>query len=1222
MFEQRICRFVFAIAVGVGFMSLAQAQPTSGLVVYYPFTGNANDVSGNGNNGTVHGASLASDRFGYSSRAYFFNGINNWIGASGSSMPTGPRTISVWYRLDGSAVHPSVLAYGGNGICGTSFMMVVDLPQRPGQYEIQSHCDVNLLSVPYPTNPVGTWHHWVAITDNGGSRFFIDGTLVASNAVVFNTPTSGTDLTLGTNVYLNGIGPYTDNTLGWMKGELDDIRIYNRALAPVEIDSLYHEGGWASTIVLTSPNSGEAWATGSTHNITWTSAFVDNVKIELSTNNGLAWSTIVASVPASGGSYSWLLPSLPANQCRIRISNVVNPLVADTSDSPFSITGLVAYYPFTGNANDVSGNGNHGVVNGATLSTDRFGNSGSSYQFDGVSSSIQIPHSPYFDFSVTRQFSFVGWINIASYQHQAIAFKGGANTPPGYFNEWAVVIEPDSTLRFKVNENETNTVYSYLQSSPSLRLNRWSQVVATWDGVTNVMKLYLDAVEVGSISDAVSQGVSLPLEQLYMGFVGDGPMDGVLDDVSIYNRALSSTEIDSLYHFGGWSHHPVAFYPFSGNPDDSSGNDNHGIVTGAVLTTDRFGNANSAYSFDGDGDYIDCGGSYLFDITRSLSIAAWIEPNNFDTDHGIVSKMGSLSEAYDLVTSADNSSPPLNHIRFNAGRPFLFSQSIDSQRWHFVAAVFDAAMMRQYIYIDGVLTDSMSTDNNSIPSNNDHLYIGAHQPLVVPYWSWDGKLDDIRIYNRPLSSAEMDSLYQIGGWPPPIAPQLVSPPDDSIGIALNPALQWTQIPNADAYRLQVSTDSGFVSLVVNDSTLIDTSFVVGGLLPLTNYYWRVAARNTAGASPFSDAWAFRTIGQPNSVALIAPSNDAVNQPTSILFRWSVPHVPTETVNGYWFELVTDTLLMTGLLRDTTLIDTTINAGSLLHSTTYYWHVKAKSIAGWGSFSSWWRFTTIIAPPATPQLASPADGSSGVSFNPTLLWGNPPNTVFYRLQVDTDPDCATPVLDDSLVAINTRNVTGLQANTTYFWRVQARNIGGSSPWSSIWSFTTAVSSTTQYDFTGGWNIVSVPLEVSDYRTEIVFSPAVSSAYSFEQASGYVRKDTLDNGVGYWIKFGSPETVPITGAFRTHDTVAVVTGWNLIGSLSSPVDTSAIQQIPTAILSTGFYGYSGSYAIADTLKPARGYWVKASAPGILILSPNVGKEMPMMKPVGEETKHPRR
>ena len=79
--------------------------PSNGLVGWWPFNGNANDISGNGNNGTVNGATLSNDRYGQSNAAYAFNGTSQWIDIANSTSlnPTSQLTISVW--VESSANH-------------------------------------------------------------------------------------------------------------------------------------------------------------------------------------------------------------------------------------------------------------------------------------------------------------------------------------------------------------------------------------------------------------------------------------------------------------------------------------------------------------------------------------------------------------------------------------------------------------------------------------------------------------------------------------------------------------------------------------------------------------------------------------------------------------------------------------------------------------------------------------------------------------------------------------------------------------------------------------------------------------------------------------------------------------------------------------------------------------------------------------------------------------
>ena len=112
---------VFAVCVVVFlFCGTTHAGLSDGLVAYYPFNGNANDESGNGNNGTVHGATLTTDRFGNANKAYYFNGVNSFIEVSDSSTLDIPinLTFSVWINQNvsgGFRIIDKITATGADG---------------------------------------------------------------------------------------------------------------------------------------------------------------------------------------------------------------------------------------------------------------------------------------------------------------------------------------------------------------------------------------------------------------------------------------------------------------------------------------------------------------------------------------------------------------------------------------------------------------------------------------------------------------------------------------------------------------------------------------------------------------------------------------------------------------------------------------------------------------------------------------------------------------------------------------------------------------------------------------------------------------------------------------------------------------------------------------------------------------------------------------------------
>ncbi len=235
--------------------------------------------------------------------------------------------------------------------------------------------------------------------------------------------------------------------------------------------------------------------------------------------------------------------------------------------------------------------------------------------------------------------------------------------------------------------------------------------------------------------------------------------------------------------------------------------------------------------------------------------------------------------------------------------------------------------------------------------------------------------------------------------------------------------------------------------------------------------------------------------------------------------------------------------------------------------------------------------------AIPEPIAPANNSAGRPTNDTLSWNAVPGALNYHLQIAEDTSFAVPVVDDSTLT-GTSYPGSFSFGLTYYWRTNAITSGGPTTWSQVWSFTVTTTTTVQQSVSDGWNLISVPLEVGDASKLALYPSSVSNAYSYS-ASGYTVEDTLSNGTGYWLKFNGAEEIDVTGGVRESDTVNVEVGWNIIGSLSSPVVASSIIEVPSGIIQSAYYGYNGAYNAADTLHPSQGYWVKSSATGQLIL-----------------------
>ncbi|MBI1808081.1 MAG: T9SS type A sorting domain-containing protein [Ignavibacteria bacterium] len=135
-------------------------------------------------------------------------------------------------------------------------------------------------------------------------------------------------------------------------------------------------------------------------------------------------------------------------------------------------------------------------------------------------------------------------------------------------------------------------------------------------------------------------------------------------------------------------------------------------------------------------------------------------------------------------------------------------------------------------------------------------------------------------------------------------------------------------------------------------------------------------------------------------------------------------------------------------------------------------------------------------------------------------------------------------------------------------------------------------------TSGWNLVSVPIIVSNFSRGAVWPTATSYPFAYGPTS-YVPKDPVANGPGYWVKFDGNQTVTQNGTPLTAVSDSVYSGWNIIGSLSVPIAVSTVTAVPDTIIGSKFFGYNAGYFIADTIKPGSGYWVKAKTAGRIIL-----------------------
>ncbi len=471
----------------------------------------------------------------------------------------------------------------------------------------------------------------------------------------------------------------------------------------------------------------------------------------------------------------------------------------------------------------------------------------------------------------------------------------------------------------------------------------------------------------------------------------------------------------------------------------------------------------------------------------------------------------------------------------------------------------------------------------------------------VPTWATSGRRSSLTVQQLLLNEGSPRALLVNGGVTSsavalPLVPGLSSPANGSTNVGTGATLTWISSSGAATYRLQVSTDSGFATLVYNSGGLSTTSASLSGLLNLTKYYWRVNASNSAGASAWSTVWSFTTIiAAPPAPTLSTPANGATGVAVNPTISWNGA---TGAAN-YRLQVSTNSSFTTTIYDSSGLTATSVILGGLVNGTQYYWRVNASNAGGTGSWSTVWSFTAVVAPPAAPTLATPLNGATAVPVNPALTWNSSTGAASYRLQVSTDSSFATTSYDSAGITSTSKSIGGLLHQTKYYWRVNATNPGGTSSWSVVRNFTT---------------ILAPPSAPSGLVAGAVSSSAIDLSWTDNSANemGFKIDKTLDttaswtplvtlasNSVSY------PDTGLADGVEYFYRCYAYNAGGNsaftdlahAVTSMRSPTDLTVAQSAgPNVVLTwkdssgseDGFrierkVGAGGTYSQVDTVGP---------------------------------------
>ena len=205
----------------------------------------------------------------------------------------------------------------------------------------------------------------------------------------------------------------------------------------------------------------------------------------------------------------------------------------------------------------------------------------------------------------------------------------------------------------------------------------------------------------------------------------------------------------------------VAYYPFNGNANDESGHGNNGIVNGATLTTDRNGNVNSAYSFDGVNSCIDLTSTTVaIQGNAARTVTAWIKTTFTGSQAIVATGFPAQSQTFNVVMYYPSSGCVGHVVVMGYYHDFYVcggSSGIVSTdgAWHMMAVVYDGLETLR-IYADGIIDNETSITYATTGQKN---YIGRSNHVGAEAF-FRGSIDEVRIYNRALSSTEIQQLYR------------------------------------------------------------------------------------------------------------------------------------------------------------------------------------------------------------------------------------------------------------------------------------------------------------------------------------------------------------------------------------------------------------------------------------------------------------------------------
>jgi uncharacterized repeat protein (TIGR01451 family) len=493
------------------------------------------------------------------------------------------------------------------------------------------------------------------------------------------------------------------------------------------------------------------------------------------------------------------------------------------------LPGLVSWWSGDGSARDLSGT-NHGTLtNGAGFTA---GKAGSAFAFDGADDFVTVPDAPALRFDPTAPMSLEAWVyrtSPASLQH-IIGKRMARGGEP--YNYQLVFWDANGICLSSSNGSVCTS-----GGTADLPLNAWTHLAATSGGGT--FNVYVNGVLRATGPGTLGPADGAPFTLGTSGTVHETGQSfgGRLDEVAIYDRALSPAEIEALYGASSAGKCRACTPPSAGliswwkaedDALDSWGGNDGALAAGAGYAA---GTVGRAFRFTGAVDsYVDVPDDPSLEVTGAFSVGGWfyIDPaaagNAYELATLISKSDGSAESGFFLALDDRNGTRNLwLVVGAIAWVEATRSDAIAEAGWHHVAGVFDpSAMPQARLYLDGVAVADSGA--GAIPAMNPNawsLRIGAMhwtEHYGVGNDRFNGLADEVELVGRALSAAEVAAIHDAGsaGHCATCA-YSIDPTASSVGAAggtgtvsvtTGPACPWTAVSNDLPWLSVVSGDSG------------------------------------------------------------------------------------------------------------------------------------------------------------------------------------------------------------------------------------------------------------------------------------------------------------------------------------------------------------------------------------------------------------------------------